>query len=258
MFDQSKPTAAPRRAAGASIASVVAHGLLVLMVAFLLTRDTSPLRVAEPAPEMPRLVFLEAVGPAGGGGGGSPAPAPPRAIEILRTSPPAPVPIDVPSPIVVPPPPPQWIAPIMTPDAVSLQASGAGSVSLAAPGGGGRGAGAGSGRGNGVGDGADGGFGGGLARPGAGLDVPVLVREREPAYTAEALRARIQGQVELQAVVLEDGTVGDVVIVKSLDRAYGLDLEAIRAARQWRFLPARQNGRPVRMAVRMFLDFRIN
>jgi protein TonB len=86
----------------------------------------------------------------------------------------------------------------------------------------------------------------------------VLVREREPAYTPEALRARIQGQVELQAVVLEDGTVGDVLVVKSLDRTYGLDLEAVKAARQWRFLPARHNGRPVRMAVRMFLDFRIN
>jgi protein TonB len=257
MFDTFRPTVAPRGAAGATIASVAAHGLLALMFAFLFTRDTTPARVAAPPPEMPRLVFLEALGPAGGGGG-NPAPAPPRPIEIPRTSPPPRVPIDVPPPIVVAPPPPQWTAPIMTMDAVSLHASGAGSVSLPAPGGGGRGAGAGSGSGDGVGDGANGGFGGGLTRPGAGVDVPVLVREREPAYTAEALRARIQGQVELRAVVLEDGTVGDVAIVKSLDRAYGLDLEAIKAARQWRFLPARQNGQPVRMAVTMFLDFRIN
>ena len=84
------------------------------------------------------------------------------------------------------------------------------------------------------------------------------VRDREPAYTLEALRARIQGQVELRAVVLEDGTIGEVVIVKLLDTRYGLDIEAIKAARQWRFLPARRNGQPVRMAVTMFLDFRIN
>lgn len=256
MFDQFRPAAAPRRTAGATIVSVAAHGLLALMVAFLLTRDKSAVRVADPPPEMPRLVFLEAVGP-GGGGGGSPAPAPPTPIEIPRTPPRAPVPLDMPPPVIAPPH-PEWITPIMTPDAVSLQASGAGSVSLAAPGGGGRGTGAGPGHGDGVGDGANGGFGGGLARLGAGVDVPVLVREREPAYTPEALRARIQGQVELRAVVLEDGTVGDVAIVKSLDRAYGLDLEAIKAARQWRFLPARQNGQPVRMAVTMFLDFRIN
>jgi protein TonB len=256
MFDQFRPTVAPRRAVGATIVSVAAHGLLALTFAFLLTRDTTPARVADPPPEMPRLVFLEAVGPRGGGGG-SPALAPPRPMEIPKTPTRAPVPIDVPPPLAAPPP-PEWIAPIMTPDAVSLQASGVGSVSLAAPGGGGRGTGAGPGHGDGVGDGANGGLGGGLARPGAGVDVPVLVREREPAYTPEALRARIQGQVELRAVVLEDGTVGDVAIVKSLDRAYGLDLEAIRAARQWRFLPARQNGQPVRMAVTMFLDFRIN
>jgi len=258
MFDQSRPTVAPRRVTGATVASVAFHGAVVLLIVFLLARDTTPVRVAEPPREMPRLVFLEAVGP-GGGGGGSPTPAPPRPIEVPRTPPPAPVPIDVPPPVVVPPPPrPQLIAPVMTPDAVSLQASGASSVSLAAPGGGGRGAGAGPGRGAGVGDGANGGVGGGLARAGAGVDGPVLVREREPAYTPEALRARIQGQVELQAVVLEDGTVGDVVVVKSLDRAYGLDLEAIKAARQWRFLPARQDGRAVRIAVTMLLDFRIN
>jgi len=256
MFDQFRPTVAPRRVTGATVASVAIHGAVVLLIVFVLARDTTPVRVAEPPPEMPRLVFLEAVGP-GGGGGGSPAPAPPRPIEIPRTPPPAPVPIEVPPPVVAPPP-PQLIAPVMTPDAVSLQASGASSVSLVAPGGGGRGAGAGPGRGDGVGDGANGGFGGGLARPGAGVDSPVLVRERKPAYTSEALRAKIQGQVELQAVVLEDGTVGDVVVVTSLDRRYGLDLEAIKAARQWRFLPARQNGRPVRIAVTMFLDFRIN
>lgn len=257
MFDQFTPVAASRRAAGATVVSVVAHGLLVLVLAFLFARDTAPVRVAEPPREMPRLVFLETVGP-GGGGGGSPAPAPPRPIEIPRTPPPAPVPVDVPPPVVAPPPPPQLNTPVMTPDAISLQASGASSVSLVAPGGSGRGAGAGPGRGDGVGDGANGGFGGGLARLGAGVEGPVLVREREPAYTPDALRARIQGQVELQAVVLEDGTIGDVVIVKSLDKRYGLDLEAIKAARQWRFLPARQNGRPVRIAVTMFLDFRIN
>lgn len=256
MFDQSRPTVATRRATGATAASIAFHGLLVLLIAFLLTRDTAPTRMVEPPKPTSTLVFLQAAGP-GGGGGGSPEPAPSKPIEIPKTAPPTPVPVEVP-PVVVPPPPPKLTIPVMTPDAISLQASGSSSVSLAAPGGGGRGAGAGLGRGDGVGDGSGGNFGGGLARPGAGVVGPTLVRDKEPAYTSEALRARIQGQVELQAIVLEDGTVGDVIVVRSLDKAYGLDLEAIKAAREWRFLPARQNGRPVKIAVTMFLDFRIN
>lgn len=257
MFDQFRPTVTTRRVTGATVASVVVHCLLVLVITFVFTRDSTRVDVVESPRPVSTLVFLQAAGP-GGGGGGSPEPAPPRPIEIPRTPPRTPVPIDVPPPAVAPPPPPQLVAPVMTLDAISLQASGSSTVSLGPPGGGGRGTGAGPGRGDGIGEGSGGNVGGGLARPGAGVDGPVLVRERKPDYTAEALRARIQGQVELQAVVLEDGTIGNVVVVRSLDRAYGLDLEAMKAARQWRFLPARQNGRPVRMAVTMFLDFRIN
>lgn len=258
MFDQSRPTVAASRVTGATAVSVALHGALILIVAFLLTRDPAPVPVAEPPMPISTLVFLEMTGP-GGGGGGSPEPAPPAPIEIPKTDPPAPVPVDVPPPVTAPPPPPTLTVPIMTPDAVSFRATGTSRVALTAPtGGGGLGRGMGPGRGDGVGDGTGGQFGGGIARGGAGIEGPTLLRDREPNYTSEALRARIQGEVELRAVVLEDGSVGEVEVVRSLDRTYGLDIEAIKAARQWRFVPARQNGKPVKIVVSMFIAFRIN
>ena len=59
----------------------------------------------------------------------------------------------------------------------------------------------------------------------------------KPNYTASAMRAKIQGFVLLDCIVLPDGTVGEITIVKSLDKVFGLDEEAIKAAKQWRFVP---------------------
>ena len=73
------------------------------------------------------------------------------------------------------------------------------------------------------------------------------------------MRAKIQGTVELEAVVLPNGTIGDIRVVRSLDRACGLDQEAINAAREWLFAPGRDAaGRPVPVIVMVILEFRIH
>lgn len=95
-------------------------------------------------------------------------------------------------------------------------------------------------------------------RPSApGVSNPVLVRQVMPTYSAEALRAGIQGLVELEAVVLQDGSVGAVRVTRSLDQRFGLDERAVMAARQWRFTPARLGERPVSMAVTLIVEFRL-
>jgi protein TonB len=76
-------------------------------------------------------------------------------------------------------------------------------------------------------------------------------------YSNAALQARIQGMVHMQAVVLADGSVGDVWITRSLDRAFGLDQEAVRTVKQWRFAPAMQRGRPVTVIVPIEMQFTI-
>ena len=49
--------------------------------------------------------------------------------------------------------------------------------------------------------------------------------------------------------------VGDVNITKSLDSTFGLDQEAIKAAKQWRFVPGRRFGQPVAVLVTIELTF---
>jgi protein TonB len=84
---------------------------------------------------------------------------------------------------------------------------------------------------------------------------PMLIREFKPDYTKEARDAKIEGVVEMNAVVLEDGTVGDVTITKSLDQKYGLDDEAIKALKKWRFKPGTKDGKPVAVTVSVEMSF---
>jgi protein TonB len=77
----------------------------------------------------------------------------------------------------------------------------------------------------------------------------------KPDYTADAMRAKMQGVVLLECVVRPDGTVGDLRIVKSLDKTFGLDEQAIKAAKQWRFSPGRRLGEPVPVLVTIELTF---
>ena len=91
----------------------------------------------------------------------------------------------------------------------------------------------GRGLGTGLGPGAGfgGGFGGGAYRPAPASRCPGAVREVKPAYTADAMRAKVQGSVWLECIVMPDGTVGDVKVTRSLDPIFGLDQEAIKAAK---------------------------
>ena len=88
-----------------------------------------------------------------------------------------------------------------------------------------------------------------------GVVAPVVIKDVKAVYTAEAREKRIQGVVELEAVVLEDGTVGDVRITKSLDKTYGLDDAAVAALRQWQFRPGQKDGKAVKVLVEVEMSF---
>ena len=124
---------------------------------------------------------------------------------------------------------------------------------------GGRGPGIGVGEGERLGNGRPGapGAGGDGALPGNGVSWPRLMREVKPNYTADAMRAQVEGLVELEILVLEDGSVGNVRIVRSLDSRFGLDQEAINAVRRWRFDPGRRLGKAVATRVGVELSFNL-
>ena len=122
-------------------------------------------------------------------------------------------------------------------------------------GGRGKGSGGGDGEGPGAGSGRNGGYGDGVYPMGSGVSAPRLIKELKPGYTPDAMRAKIQGMVTIQAVVLPDGTVGAAQITRSLDSIFGLDQEAVKTVRQWRFIPGTLAGRAVPVLVEIELVF---
>jgi periplasmic protein TonB len=252
---QTSREAGSRRRLGSAVgASAALHAGLVLLAIAIFSMQPPPGATAEPT----RLdvVYLPMPGPAGGGGGSSrPTPSAPLQVPIHR--PPEPTPVEPTPPPPEPPPIPTFEAPVQTNLATVLSGAGLGPVSLGT-GDRGRGGGLGRGSGNGLGDGRDGGMGGGPRRPGNGVTEPTLVYSEAPKYTPEAMRAKIQGSVYLEAVVLASGRVGNVRVTRSLDPTFGLDQEAIKAAKLWRFSPATSQGVPVDVYVTLIIDFRVH
>ena len=84
---------------------------------------------------------------------------------------------------------------------------------------------------------------------------PIKGTTVNPKYTDAARKARLEGIVEIEAVIREDGTVGDTRIMRSVDALYGLDIEAVKAFKQWKFQPATRAGRPAPVVVVGVLRF---
>ena len=90
------------------------------------------------------------------------------------------------------------------------------------------------------------------------MTLPVPLTRVKAEYTPAAMAAKIQGTVVLEAVVLPDGSVGKVTVVRSLDAfdaAYGLDQQAIDSVSQWTWKPGTRDGKPVAVAVAIEVHF---
>lgn len=255
----------PSRGGRAAAASVLGHAGAVLLAMFI--ASLVPQRVYESVlPErLTNLVWVSVPGPGGGGGGGGNEMPEPKPVELPKVEAPKP-PAPTPEPVKVdPPPPPDPVIPAQTPTIVPEIAPGIAESTLVSiaqgvgTGGGadtGQGAGIGSGRGAGLGAGFDRGVGGGAYRPGNGVEIPKLLSQVRPQYTAEAMRARMQGVVQLECIVTATGSVGNCEITRSLDgNNFGLDEQALQAARKWRFIPGTRFGEPVPVLVTIELTF---
>lgn len=94
-----------------------------------------------------------------------------------------------------------------------------------------------------------------VTRLGAGVTSPRLIKEVKPNYRAEAMRAKIQGNVQLEAVVQTDGTIGEVRVTRSLDREFGMDDEAVTCLKKWLFTPGVKDGVAVPVLVEVEMTF---
>jgi protein TonB len=266
------PTGEPqkRRFGNAFSVSLLSHigGFLLFVVVMSHWPEARP----SPPPlfDGPRdIVWIAQEGPGGGGGGGgNQQPEPVRKAELPGKEK-ITVPVEKPQQSKPKPeepkPEPKINIPAQTTMAALETVPGA-VTSLALPtvsqgvgtqggAGSGQGTGFGPGTGSGLGPGEGGGTGGGFFRPGNGVTSPFLIKEVKPGYTSEAMRAKIQGVVLLEAVVNPDGTVGNVQITRSLDPTFGLDQEAIKTVKKWVFAPGKRLGQPVPVLVEIEMTF---
>ena len=92
-----------------------------------------------------------------------------------------------------------------------------------------------------------------------GVGVPVLIAstKREPRYPELARRARIEGDVALQAVIGRDGRITELRVLRENPPGYGFAEKALAAVQQWRYIPARQGDEPVDVYLAITVRFRL-
>jgi periplasmic protein TonB len=267
---------APRMSGALGVSGSV-HAIVIVALAFgaLWLPDAAPLDLRNATEQVMsnRIIFLSQPGPGGGGGGGGNRSIEPPRMAQMPGHDKLTVPV-MKAPEVVPVKSPEDELPkqdfnipakqmasaeqtligviegMSSSNSSTAQGSGSGGGA-----GTGTGTGIGPGSGSGLGPGWGGGFGGGAYRPGSGIELPRVLREVKPQFTADAMRAKIQGTAVLDCVVLPDGTVGECQVARSLDSSFGLDQEAVKAARQWRFVPGKKAGQPVPVLVTIELTF---
>lgn len=93
----------------------------------------------------------------------------------------------------------------------------------------------------------------GPLRAGGAVSSPVVLERYQPDYPARARGARVEGEVVLEAVILRNGTVGEVRVVQGL--RLGCTDAAIEALRRWRFLPGERYGVPVDVYFELTVEF---
>jgi TonB family protein len=92
----------------------------------------------------------------------------------------------------------------------------------------------------------------GAIRVGGSIKEPKKIRDVKPAYPEMAMAAGVQGIVILEALIEQDGSVGDVRVLRSIAL---LDQAAVEAVRQWRFTPTLLNGQPVEVLMTVTVNF---
>jgi TonB family protein len=81
-----------------------------------------------------------------------------------------------------------------------------------------------------------------------------LLRRVTPVYPDQAQTQRVQGRVVLEAMVLEDGTVGNLRIVQGQPM---LAQAAVDAVKTWRYQPFVLDGKPIQRETTITIDFKL-
>ena len=264
---ESKPVAvidrmAVKRDPKSTAVAVVLHALVILLIGFLVAK-----KVQFSAPPNKILTSLEAPPPMKmppkanvmGGGGGQKSPTPvaqgrlPKFAQEQITPPKAP-PMEQPKIAIEP-------TVIMQKDLKMANSTlpnlgmpnspivGTGSL------GNGSGTGIGSGNGAGVGTGSGSNTGNGAMRIGGGVSAPLPISMPDPEFSEEARKAKVAGNVLVYLWVDQNGNPTHVRVIRGI--GMGLDEKAMEAVRQYKFKPARKDGKPVTVEMNVEVNFQI-
>lgn len=103
------------------------------------------------------------------------------------------------------------------------------------------------------------GFGGeGPYRIGGNVTPPELLKQVDPIYPDEARKARIEGDVLVEAIVDIDGKPVQMRVLQIPAKGYGFEESALEAVEQWRFRPGMRNGKPVPVIFAVIVHFTIS
>jgi len=208
---------------------------------FVPTKEVLPLRQLA-LPSLPK-------------GGGPPEPQVPKPKPEQAVPKPKPVLVPIPDPTPLEPEPIQREAVVDTPKVLDEVASELSMGDISAPAGHGQGV-EGTGTGMSSGEGPAAGAGDGVYKLGSGVTNPVPIKQTTPSYTDEAIKAKAQGVVLLQAIIRKDGRVTDFKVIRGL--GYGLEEKAIEEiATNWRFRPGTLQGRPVDVLATIEVQFNL-
>ncbi|HEY4354196.1 MAG TPA: energy transducer TonB [Acidobacteriaceae bacterium] len=254
---------AVKRSPTSTAAAVVLHGVVFAFIIWLVAKKVQvfapakpivslvDLNVPVPPPPMPKASTM-------GGGGGQHDLAPVTQGHLPKFA----------KDQIVPPKAPPTIPPklaveptvVVQPDLkladntmpnLGLPNSSLHGVSL----GNGSGTGIGSGNGAGIGPGSGGNTGGGVMHVGGGIKAPIVIYQVEPEFSEEARKAKFSGNVEVYLWVDEQGNPSHIRVARGV--GMGLDEKAVEAVRQYKFKPAMQNGKPVKVDLYIDVNFQI-
>jgi protein TonB len=79
-----------------------------------------------------------------------------------------------------------------------------------------------------------------------------IIYRVQPSYPPIARQARIQGTVELRAIISKAGTIEDLIVVSGHPM---LVKSAIEAVRQWRYRPYLLNSEPIEVETEITVNF---
>ncbi len=92
-------------------------------------------------------------------------------------------------------------------------------------------------------------------RVGGNVQQAKLISQPRPVYPPLAKQARIQGTVQLQAIIAKDGTVTQLEMISGHPL---LVQSAMDAVRQWRYQPTLLNGEPVEVVTTIAVIFNLS